>query len=504
MQTRIGELWWLLTLGAIALTAFDEVLANNATWILRSETGPSDRWAASMVYDNDHGLTVLFGGVNTSNGPFGDTWIWNGNSWTEVSPATSPDARQHQAMSYDSVRAVTVMFGGRNGVTSGVLFDDTWEWDGSLWTQRSPTSIPPGRSAFAMAFHELENKTVMFGGYQGDSISFLNDTWTWDGSDWTNVSHVGPVPMGRSNHAMAYDRARGVIIMFGGYRLDGTQLDDTWQWSGSWTQLHPPQSPPAMNAHSMVYDTASETLLLFGGQVSNGTNTNTTWQWDGNTWMPLSPSASPPPRRLHAMAYDNSRGVTVLFGGTSSGTDSLNETWEFIVDADSDGIADSQDNCPLIANPNQLDGDADGFGDLCDNCPTVPNPGQEDCDADGIGDACDLDCAIDDDADGHPNCCDICPLVANPDQADADGDGVGDVCDNCPGHHNPTQIDTDADGLGDLCDNCPSVPNPGQEDCDADGNGDACGCGSLRGDMNDDGVINALDIQLFVEAAMGK
>ncbi|MBI5765483.1 MAG: hypothetical protein HZA51_18395 [Planctomycetes bacterium] len=40
---------------------------------------------------------------------------------------------------------------------------------------------------------------------------------------------------------------------------------------------------------------------------------------------------------------------------------------------------------------------------------------------------------------------------------------------------------------------------PGQEDCDNDGYGDACGCSAERGDMNGDGLVNALDTQLFVE-----
>ena len=38
-----------------------------------------------------------------------------------------------------------------------------------------------------------------------------------------------------------------------------------------------------------------------------------------------------------------------------------------IVDTDSDGIADSSDNCPLDYNPDQADDDDDGKGDVCDN-----------------------------------------------------------------------------------------------------------------------------------------
>ena len=36
------------------------------------------------------------------------------------------------------------------------------------------------------------------------------------------------------------------------------------------------------------------------------------------------------------------------------------------IDTDRDGILDSEDNCPLIANPNQEDMDGDGIGDACE------------------------------------------------------------------------------------------------------------------------------------------
>jgi hypothetical protein len=45
-------------------------------------------------------------------------------------------------------------------------------------------------------------------------------------------------------------------------------------------------------------------------------------------------------------------------------------------DADQDGIPDSTDNCPGLANANQADQDGDGVGDACDNCPTIYNPQQ--------------------------------------------------------------------------------------------------------------------------------
>jgi len=63
-------------------------------------------------------------------------------------------------------------------------------------------------------------------------------------------------------------------------------------------------------------------------------------------------------------------------------------TVTILPDADRDGVADGEDACPAVANPDQADVDGDRVGDACDTCPATADPGQEDGDADGSGDAC--------------------------------------------------------------------------------------------------------------------
>lgn len=83
-------------------------------------------------------------------------------------------------------------------------------------------------------------------------------------------------------------------------------------------------------------------------------------------------------------------------------------------DTDSDGIPDSEDNCPNHINADQLNSDEDDFGDECDNCPDITNPEQEDFDQNSVGDACDEEICdgIDNDGDGKVD-----------EDFDKDGDG---------------------------------------------------------------------------------
>ncbi len=86
--------------------------------------------------------------------------------------------------------------------------------------------------------------------------------------------------------------------------------------------------------------------------------------------------------------------------------------------------------------------------------------------------------------------------------ADADADGVPDSLDNCPNTFNPSQRDSDGDGRGDACD--PDCP-------DLDGRNPVSfhdfallasawrvrGAKAPAGDLNADGVVNALDLEVL-------
>jgi hypothetical protein len=53
-----------------------------------------------MAYDAATGTVVLFGGYTYNGHPLGDTWIWDGTTWTLQTPAVHPTARSGAPMAY--------------------------------------------------------------------------------------------------------------------------------------------------------------------------------------------------------------------------------------------------------------------------------------------------------------------------------------------------------------------------------------------------------------------
>jgi hypothetical protein len=250
---------------------------NGTTWINMSPAAsPPARSSATMAYDPSSGQVVLFGGAGNS-GLLGDTWTWNGTTWTQQTPAMSPPARDTAMMAYDPSSGLVVLFGGQGdgGLDS---LGDTWAWNGTTWTQQTPAMSPPSRAVAAMTYDANSGQMLLFGGNgNGVDLSFFNDTWMWNGTTWTQLSPATSPPL-TAQAMMAYDANSGQIVLFGGVNDEGLNvLGDTWTWNGTtWTQQTPVTSPEARFSAAMAYDASSGQVVLFGG----GSNSNLL----GDTW----------------------------------------------------------------------------------------------------------------------------------------------------------------------------------------------------------------------------
>jgi hypothetical protein len=174
-----------------------------------------------------------------------------------------------------------------------------------------------------MAFDSARGRVVLFGGDSMQSRLF-HDTWEWDGENWTQTEDIGPGA--RSQHAMAYDDVRQAIVLFGGSPQSGVAAD-TWQWDGAnWTQVAD-TGPAARSHHAMAFDRGRGRIVLFGGRLADGAPAGDTWEWDGEEWAQQE-DVGPPAREAHAMAHDAGRDRVVLYGGLS-GAVARGDTWEW-------------------------------------------------------------------------------------------------------------------------------------------------------------------------------
>ena len=106
---------------------------------------------------------------------YGDTWEWDGTAWTQRASG-GPSPRNYPALAYDPARGVTVLFGGQPACHYGDVIGDTWQWDGNAWTL-SNVSGPAPRFAAALAADAARESVVLFGGQAANAGALLGDTW---------------------------------------------------------------------------------------------------------------------------------------------------------------------------------------------------------------------------------------------------------------------------------------------------------------------------------------
>lgn len=225
---------------------------------------------------------MLFGGI-IGSGYINDTWVWDGSIWTQKFPQTSPSARAYYGMAYDSKRGEAVLFGGQLQNIYDV--DETWVWDGSNWSQKDPQTKPPARLGTTLAYDSARGQTLMFSGRDINTGITSADTWVWDGNNWSQKSPQTS-PSARSEAALAYDSTRGQMVLFGGHDQVAYNAADTWVWDGSnWSQEFPQTSPNGRSGHSLAYDPVHDQVILFGGAADSET-----WAWNGGAAPTAGPS----------------------------------------------------------------------------------------------------------------------------------------------------------------------------------------------------------------------
>lgn len=384
-------------------------------------TFPQGRYFCSLVFDEEYGELLLFGGTRGFDS-LRDLWRFDGGRWEEITPSSVAPRRRDSALAFDEAAGKAIGYGGFDccGYTH---FDLTWEWDGETWSEIDPIQRPGRREGHPMTYEPSSSTSILFGGYSVDLNDVTDETWAYDATlqDWMEVLS-GSRPPARSSHRIAHSQGHDGIVLFGG-NVASVYMDDTWILrDGEWEELVTPTNPPGRTSFGMTYDSTNDQVVVYGGYggpimldtwVLQGTewtqvpasgpgerrygpamafdpirqvtvlagaaertdNTESTWEFDGLSWSSVSTRYSPDMRRVYSeMVWDSLRDVVLLATGGPSVIDSTySDTWAYGWDADEDGSVGGYDNCPESPNPDQEDQDGDGAGNPCD-C-AVADPG---------------------------------------------------------------------------------------------------------------------------------
>ncbi len=340
-----GEILWMFGSDGATVQTNDIYSLYENRWSKKYlQNVPQKRIFANVAYDEEHKVIVVFGGINQgTNQYYNDLWQWDGSEWTQLQPnentsCTSnqrPCGRSNAVFQYDPTNNGILLFGGFNN--SQIQMNDTWLWDGEQWSKLNPEHIPHARISAGSATLP-DGRIALIGGYymQGAyDYHMLNDFWIWNGSDWEQQEDPPFSP--RSNMAVVYDKSRNRLIVAFGVR-NSTYLNDIWEWDGDQWHEVPFNSlnPPNLMLSSAAYNHNDKKIYVgYGANPLNFMPTNEIWSFDGYKWEETNqPTTKPDPRIGASFAFDEDDNYLIVSGGSStpqcqSQMSGFADTWRF-------------------------------------------------------------------------------------------------------------------------------------------------------------------------------
>jgi hypothetical protein len=222
------------------------------------------------------------------------------------------------------------------------MFDDVWVLDLATepaWTELSPVGpAPVGRRGHVAIHDRALDRMVVYGGFS--SNVFLDDAWALtlgEPMSWERVETTDDAP-NRFSPGAVYDEQRSRMIVTGGWGGPNSG-NSVWELgltnTPEWKQLQGGyRGPSAREGHTLVFDDVQSRVLLFGGFWEDYPyetwRYNDTWALSregSDRWVGI-PAMGPYPsgRSAHASVFDPVGNRMIVFGG-DDGT-YRNDTWE--------------------------------------------------------------------------------------------------------------------------------------------------------------------------------
>lgn len=318
-------------------TSADEVYEwDGTTWTKLTLRSTARIVNAAMAYDSARSQVVRFGGYPTfQTTPDSFTYLLRGQRWYGGGIVAEPGPRSMPLFRADPERRTVWLFGGLSeysfgGVTS--YLDDFWQYQDGVWRLMpdDPTNTPNGCVTPIGAFDADRKVLVVL--CNGSAVT------EWDGTAWKRFTNLSQVPPDRRFAGAVYDQTQKKVVLFGGYDNFGNYRQDTWTWNGTaWTEIKPSTKPPHRAQPVMWYDPLAKKTIIYSGAgrksiEDHATRYSDMWSFDGSNWTQLSVTATPGIRFAPQIAVDPNSGKLFLFGGLRATLDDKNRVTQFYDD----------------------------------------------------------------------------------------------------------------------------------------------------------------------------
>ena len=239
-------------------------------------------------------------------------------SWRQIGGSNAPSPRWDHTLSADSDRKRLIVALGRDN--AGTSLGDSFVADRSTGDWEPITSAgPAARFGHAVAVDRERGKLFLFGGENADV--FFNDLWALDLETltWEQIDDGSSAPTPRYGTSLVFDGDAGLFVSHG-FTFEG-RFDDTWRFDvdgGGWEDVSPdPATRPLRRClHEAVWSGETSSMWMYGG-CSSGYGPcpqGDLWEFKDGVWTERT-AAGPPARTNPSLVVDEATSSLVLFAG---------------------------------------------------------------------------------------------------------------------------------------------------------------------------------------------
>lgn len=314
--------------------------------MFNSSLGYSETPLCAAVYNSQ----LVVGGFFSRAGgsPVQNIAAWDGSNWSSLGAGI--DLTVTALLTHDG----KLYAAGGFSHAGGVVANNIAAWNGSTWS-----AVGAGTNGIVRSLGEFEGKLVAGGEFTTAGGVSAKGVASWNGATWASLG-AGLRP-GYVTSLVTY----GTGLVAGGTfdSAGSVAASNIATWNGSsWSALG-----LGIRRGEVYALAAHQNQLFVGGTFDSAGSVGATRiaAWDGSIWSECGSGIRGTVYSL--CSYNNQLIVGGNFATAGDKFSAYYATWtkSYLADSDTDGVADINDNCPYMGNPDQSDWNHDGSGDIC-------------------------------------------------------------------------------------------------------------------------------------------